>query len=242
MSANKTQISPIPPEGYGDRFVKFINGITKPREEAEAEAETAVHPEMQQLDGQATNIRSSLDVHSSVRENIDSRSNSRIARLSPVQLMEQAERQARRSSSSEEFQPVDRTIKTVRSPSAERGIERGASVTLPVLEEVGEGGSMGGGSVGGVSANSANSREREREREPSERGRDDRSQHSRGRDSTPLASQSMLSPPLGGRPPPTPPKDMPNLEKTLPVLPMPDLPISPLQIQSNSRSSWLDVP
>lgn len=40
MSNDRTQISPIPPEGYGDRFVKFIRGITMSKEEAERHRES----------------------------------------------------------------------------------------------------------------------------------------------------------------------------------------------------------
>lgn len=35
LSHDRNQISPIPPESYGDRFVKFIKGITMSKEEAE---------------------------------------------------------------------------------------------------------------------------------------------------------------------------------------------------------------
>lgn len=35
MGGHESQISPIPPERYGDRFVKFISGITMSRERAE---------------------------------------------------------------------------------------------------------------------------------------------------------------------------------------------------------------
>ncbi|GAB1205741.1 hypothetical protein APSETT445_004420 [Aspergillus pseudonomiae] len=34
LSHDRHQISPVPPEGYGDRFVKFIKGITMSKEEA----------------------------------------------------------------------------------------------------------------------------------------------------------------------------------------------------------------
>lgn len=40
ISKDRTQISPIPPEGYGDRFVKFIRGITMSKEEAERHRES----------------------------------------------------------------------------------------------------------------------------------------------------------------------------------------------------------
>ncbi|KAJ5114657.1 hypothetical protein NUU61_000416 [Penicillium alfredii] len=35
LSNDRTQISPIPPEGYGDRFINFIKGITMSKEEVE---------------------------------------------------------------------------------------------------------------------------------------------------------------------------------------------------------------
>ncbi|KAL8962028.1 MAG: hypothetical protein Q9183_005214, partial [Haloplaca sp. 2 TL-2023] len=46
MSNNKSQISPIPPQDYGDRFVKFITGLTKTREESEREGRST-----DQMDG-----------------------------------------------------------------------------------------------------------------------------------------------------------------------------------------------
>ncbi|OJJ43399.1 hypothetical protein ASPZODRAFT_161625 [Penicilliopsis zonata CBS 506.65] len=39
ISQDRTQISPIPPEGYGDRFIKFVTGITMSKEEAERHRE-----------------------------------------------------------------------------------------------------------------------------------------------------------------------------------------------------------
>ena len=286
MSANKTQISPIPPEGYGDRFVKFISGITMPREEAAAQTQQ----EMQQLDG-TVRTAPSTQVHSPVREAVETQTSNRIARWSPDQVVEVAEHHARRSGSSEEEMP-ERYLKTKSIDSAERGLDRGASITLPVLEEVGE-----GGSTGGRSHTSANSRERERDRSHSQQERNEQgvgsgtiveeyneemeetatgkrarerepqsssggggssSLRNRGgssRDPASLAPQSHLSPPLGGRPPPTPPKDVPSLEMDTttsttttttttttiseeqpPVIPMPELPTSPLNM---GRASWL---
>lgn len=35
MGGNESQISPIPPQRYGDRFVRFISGVTMSRERAE---------------------------------------------------------------------------------------------------------------------------------------------------------------------------------------------------------------
>ena len=169
MSNNKTQISPIPPEGYGDRFVKFITGITKPRDEA-------IDPPG---DGRDSNVAMTEQL------------NSRIAHSSTDQIMQGAERQARkteRQGATEDETPY-RVLSSARSPSADRG----GSMTLPVVEEAAESGSTGG--------------DRSREREPI----------------TPSRSNNFSSP-LGGRPPPTPPKDEFVTEKALPSLPKFDQP------------------
>ncbi|PLB51686.1 SAICAR synthase-like protein [Aspergillus steynii IBT 23096] len=42
LSNDRTQISPVPPEGYGDRFIHFIKGITMSKEEAERHRESRV--------------------------------------------------------------------------------------------------------------------------------------------------------------------------------------------------------
>ncbi|RAH43354.1 1-phosphatidylinositol-4-phosphate 5-kinase [Aspergillus brunneoviolaceus CBS 621.78] len=39
LSHDRTQISPIPPESYGDRFINFIKGITMSKEEAQRQRE-----------------------------------------------------------------------------------------------------------------------------------------------------------------------------------------------------------
>ena len=123
MSNNKSQISPIPPEGYGDRFVKFISGLTMTKEEQERATESG-----EQLNG-------SIDTARRTSFPISRKSNE-------TKVVEQAEIQAHkteREGSSEESHR-DRTLSAVRSPSAERsaGI---TGATLPVVEEDGEAGS-----------------------------------------------------------------------------------------------------
>ncbi|MCJ1404880.1 Phosphatidylinositol-4-phosphate 5-kinase [Xylographa trunciseda] len=170
MSSDKTQISPIAPEPYGDRFVRFITGITMPREEAEKKSQDTTQ-------GRSHLIRSSTE-----------------------KIMDKAEHEARHpeSNGSSGDEPPDRTLGVVHSPPTEltSGI---AGATLPVVEEVGEGGSTGG--------HSGRSQER------------DEGAHQY---SNQLNGNS--SPPIGGRPPPTPPKDHPlpsraSLDKQLPALP-----------------------
>ncbi|KAF2838582.1 SAICAR synthase-like protein, partial [Patellaria atrata CBS 101060] len=120
----ESQISAIPPERYGDRFLHFISGNTKSREEAERELRAKERKEGEFLDDprlSGVNIpRSPTDI-----------------------VMEKAEKQAEKSKrrgASEDNTP-ERIIAAVRSPSADRG-ELGS--TLPVVEEAVESGSTGG--------------------------------------------------------------------------------------------------
>ena len=128
MSAPKTQISPIPPEAYGDRFIKFISGLAKTKEEVEREAEAS-----QQLNTSLDNTqgRASSDYLG--------KSSKGIARSSTEKIIEKAEKQARKSEDrgAVEDERRDRTIAAVRSPSADRsnGI---TGQTLPVVDEDGE--------------------------------------------------------------------------------------------------------
>lgn len=125
MSHNKTQISPIPPEAYGDRFIKFITGITMSREEAEREKQSNEQAGLS-LDPQRHSS------HGLSRNSID-------------RVMDRAEKQAHKSEvdGAREGDVPERTLNSVRSPSAERtnGL---AGAILPVVEEVGEAGSTGG--------------------------------------------------------------------------------------------------
>lgn len=128
LSHPKSQISPIAPESYGDRFIKFITGITKSREEAAREkASKSPRDGLPEAPGLGDRIRrSSTDV-----------------------VMEKAERQAQQTEKdgAVENDAYDRTLSAVRGPSAE--ISTGATGnTLPIVEEVGEAGSTSGRSQG----------------------------------------------------------------------------------------------
>ena len=177
MSHNKSQISPIPPEGYGDRFVKFITGVTMPREESEIRAQD-------HTDGSIHTNRPSSHY---------------LSRSSTDRVIERAEKQAQRTEEqgTREDETRDHTLSVVRSPSVDRSNGVTGS-TLPIVEEAGENSSTG--------ERSARSCERELEAPlpvP---------QESNGRVSE--------APPLGGKPPPTPPKDCIPRDKQLPSLPI----------------------
>ena len=181
----ESQISAIPPERYGDRFVKFISGVTKTREAAEREkAEAVANPTITE----PTHLSVHAPHHSEPR--------------STEWVMDKAEHQAERSRQrghSEEGIPT-RELRSVRSPSAERG-ELGT--TLPVVEEAFESSSTGGRSGRSTETNIQSppqSRINEadiRALEPTSR---DASHH---------------------RPPPTPPKDAEtfNIEQRPPTPP-----------------------
>ncbi|KAL8695384.1 MAG: hypothetical protein Q9218_000143 [Villophora microphyllina] len=113
MSNNKSQISPIPPQDYGERFVKFITGLTKTKEELEREPRST-----DQMDG---------SIHT------DRQPSFTLSRHSTDKVIQKAEKQARKTekqgASEENLQ--DRTLTADRSGGA-------AGTTLPVVEEDGE--------------------------------------------------------------------------------------------------------
>ncbi|OSS46520.1 hypothetical protein B5807_08646 [Epicoccum nigrum] len=118
LANTESQISAIPPERYGDRFLKFITGVTKTKEAAEREkAEAALQPNEEAMGA--------------------------FSRSSTDRVMEKAEHQAEKSQrhGHPERDVPNLHMRAVRSPSAERG-EIGT--TLPVVEEAGEAASLGG--------------------------------------------------------------------------------------------------
>lgn len=179
VANQESQISAIPPDRYGDRFVKFISGITKTRERAELELIEKDRP-------RSDRITKSLDDPRLAGVNIQ--------RSSTDNVMEKAERQADRSRrrGADESDVPDRTIQAVRSPSAERGDAGG--YTLPVVEEAAE-----SNSVGGRSGRSDAGPHSPREAEPSS---NDKRQQGQKPPPTPPKDDRTWD----GRPP-TPPKD-----------------------------------
>ncbi|KAF2768582.1 SAICAR synthase-like protein [Teratosphaeria nubilosa] len=127
MGGHESQISPIPPERYGERFVKFIAGITMSREQAEK-------------------VRLSTNLHSTagivippgIEGTLDDPRLSSSKTANPPgtdKVMEEAELEAERSRrhGHSEAEAPDRTISAVRSPG--EGIE---AATLPVIGEAAE--------------------------------------------------------------------------------------------------------
>ncbi|KAF2849350.1 SAICAR synthase-like protein [Plenodomus tracheiphilus IPT5] len=124
LANTESQISAIPPERYGDRFVKFISAVTRTNEAADREKRDKA-------------ARAASDPL------IDGINSTSAQRSSTDRVLEKAEHQADRSRQrgrTEEHVP-SRELRVVRSPSAERG-EIGT--TLPVVEEAAESSSVGG--------------------------------------------------------------------------------------------------
>lgn len=119
LANTESQISAIPPERYGDRFIKFITGVTKTKEAAEREKAEAA----------ASNTTNEVTAG--------------VSRDSTDQVMERAEHQAEKTQrhGHPERDIPNLQMRAIRSPSAERG-EIGT--TLPVVEEAGEASSLGG--------------------------------------------------------------------------------------------------
>jgi 1-phosphatidylinositol-4-phosphate 5-kinase len=145
ISHDRTQISPVPPEAYGDRFIKFMTGITMTKEEAERQGEEGGQSSSVAEAGIRAQRRGdsimSVDGTRSSRDSADPGPRSPAVDKTMQKAYKQADKGEKRRSSKEE--PPERTFGTVRSPSAER-THGSAGTTLPIVEEAGEAGSTGG--------------------------------------------------------------------------------------------------
>ncbi|KAI5361695.1 Putative phosphatidylinositol-4-phosphate 5-kinase, core [Septoria linicola] len=133
MGGHESQISPIPPERYGDRFIRFISGITMSRERAE-----------QQRLSSTLEVNAGITIPAGIEGTV---SDDRLGSINlPLRdsanppgtdkVIRKAEHQAeksRRKGSSEEEVP-DRSILAVRSP----GDPQTEQITLPVIGEAAE--------------------------------------------------------------------------------------------------------
>jgi 1-phosphatidylinositol-4-phosphate 5-kinase len=145
LSNDEKQISPIPPERYGDRFIRFISGVTKsPEEIAQEPSHETVNPHSTN-----NNYENTTEPFVTSPGGTNSIAQTRHRRRSSVsapgvgsesEVIDRAERSRDRASKElerEDARPPDKKISTARSPSAERGEPGG--FTLPVVEEGGSG-------------------------------------------------------------------------------------------------------
>jgi len=161
LSGDRTQISALPPQEYGDRFLNFISGITMSREEAVREAQerdaaiaaTAAAEEEHQRAMQRGSI---TDRHSSsaVPPIPNYQPPAPPTALSPGHTSPEAEatvlraeREAQRTDPNvAEGDVPDRTLRTTATSAKHTHgptTPGGASTVLPVVEEAAEGSTMG---------------------------------------------------------------------------------------------------
>ncbi|CAI7667710.1 unnamed protein product [Penicillium manginii] len=115
LSNDRTQISPIPPEGYGDRFISFVKGITMSKEEAQRRRESRASQGTRQSGERRTSRASSVE-----------------------RQMHAAEKEAAKDVSITH----PRTLATVWDPAD--AASPGPTSTLPIVDEAGEASSVGG--------------------------------------------------------------------------------------------------
>lgn len=113
LSSNRSQISPIPPEQYGERFIKFMEGITMSKEEAK-------RLEQAQADGHGQTAEEKAQRTEGIRSE------------SVERTMEAAEDMTRKTGP----EPQSRTLSTIRDAQDVNSVS-GPS-TLPIVDEAGE--------------------------------------------------------------------------------------------------------
>lgn len=145
MKYDKKQISPIRPEPYGDRFIEFIEGITKSPEEAQREKENPQQTTVPLTNSNTFSNRNTASTESPRRQS-GSQNMRSSASNNTVQRNENDAMRGESRGEHESDRPDPRTIMTVRSPSAERTNGMQGQI-LPVVEEMGEASSSGGRST-----------------------------------------------------------------------------------------------
>jgi 1-phosphatidylinositol-4-phosphate 5-kinase len=116
LSHNRSQISPVPSQSYGERFIHFIEGITMSKEEAERQE--LAHAQ------EGTSQEWSRSSHGFRRSSVEG-------------SMQVAEKEAAKDAS----ELHSHTLTTIRDPTDSSSI--GGPAILPVVEEAGEAGSTG---------------------------------------------------------------------------------------------------
>ncbi|KAK2626233.1 hypothetical protein QTJ16_004495 [Diplocarpon rosae] len=152
LSQDKKLISPISPEPYGNRFIDFIESVTKSPEEAVREAAETPLPTVPHTNSNLSTNRNTTSTDSAKRRSESQHMSRSSNSNATVQRNERDASRGVRTGEDESHRPDPRVITTARSPSVERssGLQ---GQTLPVVEEMGEASSTGG--------RSWNSRERD---------------------------------------------------------------------------------
>ncbi|GKT64057.1 phosphatidylinositol-4-phosphate 5-kinase its3 [Colletotrichum tofieldiae] len=163
LTSDKTKISALPPEQYGDRFYNFVEGITMSPEEAirekqrrdQEQIEAAAAAERQRVASWSSSMR-----RRSTANNIPPMPNYQPpptppgAPMSPEarETVERAQQDARRSErhGASETNVPDMVLSTAKMTERRESGGQGAPI-LPVVEEAAEASSLGGRSRGGGS-------------------------------------------------------------------------------------------
>ncbi|KAG5936879.1 hypothetical protein E4U60_002303 [Claviceps pazoutovae] len=146
LSSDRSQISALPPEQYGDRFYNFVEGITMSAEEARREA---LQKEQDAIEGRtSTNEASSAKRNSShwhshavppMSDHIPSElPDGAVSPREVQETMELASKEVRRTekNGSSESEVPDRVLKTSASPDIRPSFQHDS--ILPVVEEASE--------------------------------------------------------------------------------------------------------
>lgn len=143
LNHDKKLISPIRPEPYGERFIQFIEGITKTPEEVTREAQDASRPSAPHANSNPVSNRNTTSLDSERRRSGSTHLQRTGMNNATIQRNENEALKGEKKGEDEHDRPEPRTIGVVRSPSAERtnGLQ---GQTLPVVEEMGEASSTGG--------------------------------------------------------------------------------------------------
>lgn len=182
LSHDRTQISALPPDQYGDRFYNFVQGVTMSAEESRREA---LQREQEAIEGMASSDKST-------KRNSAHKYSHGVPpmpdHLPPAppggssaevrETMEKASKEARRTESSgaSEAEVPDRVLTTAASPDKRESFQH--EPILPVVEEAAE-----------ISRHEGNAQW--------------------GKSTAFRIGNSNFPPPPTGAPPPTPPKDRP---------------------------------
>ncbi|KAJ5033652.1 uncharacterized protein L3040_008764 [Drepanopeziza brunnea f. sp. 'multigermtubi'] len=144
LSQDKKLISPISPEPYGNRFIEFIEGVTKSPEEAAREAAAAPPPHTTST---LSDNRNTTSIDSAGRRS-ENQTMYRSSHTNATVMRNENDAMRRdRHSDDDGPSPDSRVITTARSPSADRSSGLQGQI-LPVVEERGETSSTGGRSGG----------------------------------------------------------------------------------------------
>ncbi|KAL7619574.1 Phosphatidylinositol-4-phosphate 5-kinase [Parahypoxylon ruwenzoriense] len=152
LSSDRTQISALPPEEYGDRFIKFMSGITMSPEEAEKDAQDreaaaalAAETESANQDTlRAPGSSSAPPVPSYLPPAPPGMRSANSPEPNPV-LEKALKKAAKEKDTAIEEQARERKMTTAVSPTGGRS---SSHAVLPVVEETAEAGSVGGQSRG----------------------------------------------------------------------------------------------